>query len=202
MVITEIAECAKNKDRVNIYVDGVFSFAVYKETALAEKLKKGVEINHEQIQEIRREDAQKYAFSAALQYVSFKQRTEKEVRDKLRQKGIDEAASEIALEKLRDYGYVNDEDYAGLYAEELNAKYGRRMIRQKMRLKGLDDEVIAQALEGLQGETPIIAQLERYETRFLNDEPKKREQKIMRALMAKGFEYEEIRQAMSEMGEE
>lgn len=201
MVITDIAECVKNKDRVNVYIDGVFAFAVYKEIAVSGKIKKGVDISDAQIQAIKSEDSRKYAFSTALHYVTYKQRTEKEVRDKLRQKGVDGAAIEEALEKLREYGYVDDEAYAALYAEELNVKFGKRMIRQKMKLKGISDELITCALENIEGENPIVGQLERYEARYPNDEPKKREQKIIRALMTKGFEYDDIRRAMTEMKE-
>ena len=60
MIITDISECKKNKNRVNIFVDGSFAFALYLETAIQYGIKKEQDISGIDIERIREDDEKKY----------------------------------------------------------------------------------------------------------------------------------------------
>ncbi|MEF9989277.1 MAG: RecX family transcriptional regulator [Christensenellaceae bacterium] len=198
MKITNIKECVRNKNRINIYADDEFLCALYLETALKNDVKIGAEFDEQVLLDIKKQDSEQYAFSAGLSYVSAKMRTEKEVCTKLKQKGLDERATADALQKLTEYGYVDDENYAVVYAQELLQKYGRRVAVQKMILRGISAEAAKEALAQFPQDDELIdTYLENLMDKYEEEEPYKKKQKIIRSLMTKGFDYDDIKSAMN-----
>ncbi len=202
MIITEILECKSNKDRINIYADGSFAFACYLETALKHGIKKGVELTEEQAERIRAEDGRRYALFCALRFVERKLRSTKEVEDKLRGLELSEEAVCYAVEKLREYGYLDDENYARLYGQELLLKYGPKVVVYRLLGKGIDRETANSIVEEYQERSVLSEQVARLSQRYAGEEQQKRNQKIIRALLAKGFLYEEIKGELKEFYEE
>lgn len=196
--IIEIKQCARNKERVNLYTEDGFLMAVYIDTVLANHIKKDAVFSEEKLEEIRKQDAQRYAVQAAMEYVSYKPRTEKEVRVKLASKEIAEDAIDLAIEKLKEYGYINDAEYAAAYVAELLPKYGKRVILQKLAQKGVLRETALEATQTAAApEEQLTKMAETLRRRYRDDEPYKQKQKIIRSLMAKGFEYDDIKNALS-----
>ncbi|MEA4854147.1 MAG: RecX family transcriptional regulator [Christensenella sp.] len=196
--IIEIKQCAHNKERVNLYTEDGFLMAVYIDTVLANHIKKDAVFSEEKLEEIRKQDAQRYAVQAAMEYVSYKPRTEKEVRVKLTLKEIAEDATDLAIEKLKEYGYINDAEYAAAYVAELLPKYGKRVILQKLAQKGVLRETALEATQTVAApEEQLTKMAEMLRRRYRDDEPYKQKQKIIRSLMAKGFEYDDIKNALS-----
>ena len=196
--IIEIKQCARNKERVNLYTEDGFLMAVYIDTVLANHIKKDAVFSEEKLEEIRKQDAQRYAVQAAMEYVSYKPRTEKEVRVKLASKEIAEDAIDLAIEKLKEYGYINDAEYAAAYVAELLPKYGKRVILQKLAQKGVLRETALEATQTAAApEEQLTKMAETLRRRYRDDEPYKQKQKIIRSLMAKGFEYDDIKNVLS-----
>lgn len=201
MVITEIVSCKGNKNRVNIYVDGAFAFALYVETAAWAGLREGVDITALDLKAIALEDEKKYAMDIAVQYLSYRMRTQKEVRDKLRQKGIGGDAAEDVIQRLKDAGYINDSEFAAVYAEELKGRMGKRGIRQKLFEKGIRDGEADETLAAMGGfEDTVRTQAERLLEKYKSDDAYKAQGKIFRVLMNRGFEADEIKSALAELG--
>ncbi|MGI6153757.1 MAG: regulatory protein RecX [Christensenellaceae bacterium] len=194
MEITAVKICEKNKERSNIFIDGQFACALFHETIVNNNLKPGVQVDTQTLQAIRLEDSEKYAFSVALKYVATKVRSRMEIEKKLYDKGLDEIVVEAAIEKLAEYGYVDDEQYAALLVEEYGNRYGKRVLKQKLKEKGIAEEIVVQTLEAMAGEkTALLDLMKKYAYKTRNDEPQKRRQKVVRALLAKGFEYDDIK---------
>lgn len=201
--ITELKEGARNKERVNVYVDGEFAFAVYIDTALENHLKKGREISTEEAERILREDGKKYALSCALKFLSYRMRTERELRDKLKEKEICAEAADAAVEKLKEIGYLDDAGFAELYAQELLQKYGRRAAMQKLIRKGVPRDIAQETLGGMDQEESVIdGYVARLKQKHAGEEANKAKQKIIRALMAKGFDYEDVKRALNRYEEQ
>ncbi|MBC5646866.1 RecX family transcriptional regulator [Christensenella sp. NSJ-35] len=194
---------ARNKDRINVFMDGEFAFAVYIDTALANRLKIGSELSVEEKERILCEDGEKYALACAMKFLSYRMRTEKELRGKLSGKGISEDCVERAVKKLKEIGYLDDREFAGLYAQELLQKYGQRVAVQKLMQKGVPRGIAEEAAKDAGQEEQIIdGYIVRLKQKHRNEEAGKAKQKIIRALMAKGFEYEEIKRALRRYEEE
>lgn len=193
----------RNKDRINVFMDGEFAFAVYIDTALANRLKIGSELSVEEKERILCEDGEKYALACAMKFLSYRMRTEKELRDKLSGKGISEDCVERAVKKLKEIGYLDDREFAGLYAQELLQKYGQRVAVQKLMQKGVPRGIAEEAAKDAGQEEQVIdGYIIRLKQKHRNEEAGKAKQKIIRALMAKGFEYEEIKRALRRYEEE
>ncbi len=201
MIITEIANCKGNKNRVNIYVDGAFAFALYAETAAWAGLREGADIAGLDMKGIAQEDEKKYALEVAMQFLAYRMRTQKEVRDKLRQKGVGEGAAEETVQRLLESGYINDLEFAAAYAEELKGRLGKRGIRQKLFEKGIRNAEADEALAQMGGFAETVrSQAEKLMEKYKNDDAYKARGKVFRTLLNRGFEADEIKSALAELG--
>lgn len=196
MIISKLEECRKNKERINVSIDGEFAFACYKEVAVERGVAVGKEFSQTDIEKIKYADGEMYAIKTAMSYVAARQRTKKDIERKLKDRDIAAEHIEKAVSMLEEYGYVCDEEYAEVYARELAERYPRRMVRQKLMQKGIESSLAEQAVKNI-NDMPLLARLyERYEERYADEEQPKRGQKIVRALMQKGFSYGDIQSVM------
>lgn len=96
----------------------------------------------------------KKAFSAALRVLSRQDRSETELRQKLVQFGFSDSAIETAVEKCREYSYLNDDRYATERARSF-MRTGRGVglkIRLDLRRRGIDENIVQQAVESAETE--------------------------------------------------
>jgi regulatory protein len=206
MTIDAIREQKRNKERVNIYAGNEFIGALNTETAVKYGLKVGAEIADGFFAEIVKADNEKYAFDKALQYIAYARRTEGEVKKHLASKGIAEDAVENAIEKLKGYRYIDDAEYARQYAAEMmrEKNMGLKALAFKLRQKGVSGYDIEDVLSEWGGEDEMQNALSLYQAlslKYAKDDEGKRRQKIIRAMAAKGFEYETIQGILNRKGE-
>lgn len=88
----------------------------------------------------------------ALRLLEFRSHSERELIDKLKRAGSVDEDIERVLEFCREYGFVNDEQYAKRRARDLQnlKKFGRRRISQELRRKGIAQELIDLAVSELE----------------------------------------------------
>jgi regulatory protein len=86
---------------------------------------------------------------AALRFLEARQRSVAEVRRRLTTTGYREDLIAVALERLGDLGVLDDQAFASLWVESRDRARprGERVLRQELRLKGIDSETIAATLE-------------------------------------------------------
>lgn len=188
---------AKNKNRVNIFIDGEYSFSVNAELCILHKLKTGASISEQEIEKIKCEDSKKQAASMALNYIVKRRKTELETKKYLSTKGFDENSIFYAVNKLKEYGYLDDASYAldfVSYHNELG-KYGPKMIEQKLKQKGVPSIFIDEAMEKAYEKQSINAEnlVEKLKDKYKNLEPLKKRDKIYRYMINKGYDYVEIK---------
>ncbi|NLW21900.1 MAG: hypothetical protein GXY88_01375 [Tissierellia bacterium] len=143
MIITKI-ETQKNKERVNIYLDGKFAFSISTEIKYKYNLKENMEIQEDFINKILMEEEQLRANNYALSYLSYRSRSKKEIVDKLKEKGFEDWIIQNCLDYLEGYGYVNDREFAKAFMrDKINMnKYGPQRIRYELYKKGISKEII------------------------------------------------------------
>lgn len=133
-----------------------------------------------------------YAGNAA----GYRQLSEKELHDKIMKKGFSEQEAQYAVETMRKYKGVDDEQYAHTMTEQMAQRgFGKGRIVQKLRQKGIDTEHTQAALEDF---TPDYAQMERYIRSKITVENPDRAllKKVSDGLMRKGFSWDEIKKAL------
>ncbi|MDX5676028.1 recombination regulator RecX, partial [Clostridioides difficile] len=82
-IITKIEQQKRNDDRVNIYVDDKFFIAIFKELVYTFNLKKGNEINEEELKPILDDEMYIKAKNKALNILSHADQSEKKLKEKL-----------------------------------------------------------------------------------------------------------------------
>lgn len=194
-VITKIEE-QKNKKRVNIFVDNAFFCGLNKETAILFRLKENSEIDENTLKTAIFESEVKSAFEKAIDYISSRIHTKKELFDKLFKKGFEKKVIDSAIFKLEEYNYVNDELFAKTFVQE-NYKYSKKMLENKLKQKGVSSEIISNVLElntDEKEEELCEKQLKKLlKSKNKNDFSKEELQKIYMSLFRKGFEFDLIK---------
>lgn len=194
-VITKIEE-QKNKKRVNIFVDNAFFCGLNKETAILFRLKENSEIDENTLKNAVFESEVKSAFEKAIDYISSRIHTKKELFDKLFKKGFEKKVIDSAIFKLEEYNYVNDELFAKTFVQE-NYKYSKKMLENKLKQKGVSSEIISNVLElntDEKEEELCEKQLKKLlKSKNKNDFSKEELQKIYMSLFRKGFEFDLIK---------
>ncbi len=199
--ITAITPQVKDKARCNIYIDGRFCCGLTLEATVKNRLKVGQTVTPERLAEIQLESEKNTAFDKALTHLSATRKTEKQVRDFLAKKGYLPAVADYVIEKLRSYDFLNDGEYAEAYVEFAARKKGSRLIFMELKNKGVSDEEIRAALDGMDEGTELAtatALLQKY----MRSKTADREtlHKAFRYLMSKGFDYETAKTALAAFG--
>ncbi|WP_297517292.1 recombination regulator RecX [uncultured Clostridium sp.] len=194
--ITDIEVQKRNKERVNVYVDGEFTFACDAEFVYKEKLKAGMQIDLAKIKEIVIGDEFKKCKSTALRIIERSYKSEKEVYNKLIEKGYEEEVATSSLEFLKEYGYIDDKNYAGMYIRDRLKTEGKNKIKYSLIRKGIDDSIIKEALlensdEEIEMDIAIKLAKRRYDTLKKSESDKyKLSQKLYRFLVGKGYGFD------------
>ena len=200
--ITAIEVQKKDKRRCNVYVDGRFCCGLTVETVVKNRLKTGAIVTPERLTQMQLESEKNTAFDKALTHLSATRKTEKQIRDFLSKKGYLPAVIGCVTEKLRAYGFLDDTDYAEAYVEQSATKKGSRLIRMELKNKGVAEDCIESALDGVSQESQedaALALLTKYMRGKTADTTTL--QKAYRHLAGKGFGYEIIRSALRAFGD-
>ena len=125
--------------------------------------------------------------------------TKKQIRDKLKKKEASPEDIDKVIEKLERLKFVNDELFAESYVRSRQSRKGSLALKQELRLKGINDEILDKTLEPLdiamQAETAEQV-LEKARWRFLKVEPKKRYAKAYAFLARRGFPSDAVKLAI------
>lgn len=143
------------------------------------------------------------AFALILAKLGRRDHTEKELSRALGRKGYSEEVTNVALRKAKSEGLVNDERLAATVAR-VNARSGKRgplRVVAALRLKGIA-AVAAQAAvkEAFASSEEAEANLVRFTSRLLarakGETIREKRIRVVRSLMARGFELAEARKAL------
>ena len=155
----------------------------------------GKVLDEEELAALRLDSSRSLARDKALELISRRPMSRKEVREKLLQKGADEDAAEYSADWLQEHGFLNDESYAAAVARHYAAKgYGAGRVRSELSRRGVDRELWEEAVEQMPA---AEEKLHKFIAARLKD-PHDREQlrKIGAALFRRGYSWEEIRAAL------
>lgn len=197
--ITSITPQAKDKERVNVYVDGRFYCGMRLETVLRSRLKAGDEVDPARLDEIQLENEKAQALDRAMTHLSASMKTERQMRDYLKKKGYVDAVCDYALEKLREYGFVDDAQYCAQYAESAGKSMGARRIALELKKRGADEFAIEEVLSAHGGEAEAAMQTAK---KYMKGKEFTKENlmKAYRHLMGRGFDYDTAKDALAALG--
>jgi regulatory protein len=152
------------------------------------------------------EEARQKTFDRAVNLLTYKPRSIKELKMRLMEKDwTNSAIVEETIKKLESYGYLNDEQFAKDFAaSKLRGKpIGKRVLKQKLAQRHLDKETVEKAIEIAFDETPEEEIIERAINKRLRlkGKPETREdtKKFYDFLLRQGFSYDLVSSKMREL---
>ena len=196
MEITAITPQKHDAKRCNIEVDGRFFCGMQLLTVMEHRLKVGSVVTEEELSALQLAGEKQTALDKALTHISASMKTEKDVRDFLRRKGYLQEVSDYVVEKMKGYGYLDDEAYARAYAESAGKRKGSRLIRMELKRKGVPESALA-ALPERDERGAAAEVLQKYLRGKAQDVKTLR--KAYAHLISKGFDHDTARAALEEM---
>lgn len=160
------------------------------------RLFSGKELDEEDIRALRSASGRSIARDRALEMISRRLMSKKELHDKLVQKGESEENADYCVSWLSKNGFLSDESYAAAVVRHYASKgYGAGRVRTELSRRGVPRELWDEAL-GAMPETD--GKLDRLISAKLKD-PGDREQvrKLGNSLYRRGYSWEEIRSALA-----
>jgi len=203
-VITKISIQQKNKDRYNIFLDDKYAFSVDEEVLIKHQLKKGMDIDDFSMADISYHDDISKAYNTAIQHLSRRMRSEKEVRQHLKEKEIEDPVIQEVIHKLYKHKFLDDQEYAIAFVRtQVNTTdKGSAVIRRELREKGIADPMIEQAMleYTFDMELSTAGQIaEKFVLKNKRDSTRIMKQKLEQLLVRKGFPLQIIQEAISEV---
>lgn len=210
MKITAITAQQKDKNRANIMVDGAYRFSldVFQVGELV--IRVGKDYTEEELMALETESLFGKVYARTLQYCLMRLHSAKEIRDYLARKtrdakgrdgeirkGISGEIAERVFERLDQKGYIDDERFARHWLESRNLTKGasRRKLIMELRSKGIEqailDKLIAESSRTEEDELRKV--ILRKGARYAD------EQKLVYYLLRQGFNYDDIKQQLTNL---
>lgn len=191
--ITALTLQKKNRQRINVYLDGEFAFGL--DRVVAGWLQAGQEINDEKIAELKKADVREVAYQRALVLFKYRPRTEAEIRNRLSNQSLSHEDLEQVIERLKQHQVLNDRQFAIDWIEnrsEMRPR-SRRALEYELRLHGVEGEIIRDSLAEVDDEQLAYRAAQNQIRKFQDLEWADFRQKISRYLNQRGFSYDTIR---------
>ncbi|RIK42225.1 MAG: RecX family transcriptional regulator [Chloroflexi bacterium] len=202
--ITALQIQKKNKDRVNVFLDGEFAFGLT--LMAAAQLKKGQVLSAAEIEMLRQDDERHVAYQRAIHLLGFRPRSEAEVRQHLRDKGFAGEVIDAVVTQLVQEEYLDDESFTRFWMENREQFRPRsaRALRHELRQKGVERAVIDAAVATVDEDAAAWAAVEPKLARWSDLDQTEFGRKITGFLGRRGFSYEVVRRisrrAWAELG--
>ncbi len=187
------------QDRVNVYLDGQFGFGLA--AIEAARLRVGQTLSDNDIADLKSRDEVERAYERALNFLSYRPRSEAEVRQNLRKKDVGEKIVEAVVERLTRAGLLDDREFARYWVENrLQFRpRGTRALRYELCKKQVPDSVINDALAGIDEEAAARHVADAGARRLKRLEPSEFRRKLVAYMTRRGFSYAVIGPLVEEM---
>lgn len=193
MLITKISKAVKTEGRYNIFIDEKFTFSLDEVQLVNLKLRKGQEISEEELATLINEGDFGKNYLRALDLISRRLRSEREIRDYAFKKQWTEENTKRVIERLYEHGFLNDEKFATAFirSKAINKSQSKRQIEAGLRKKGIKSSLIEKVIEKSEEYSEkdalkkmIAKKINRYDD----------EKKLIAYLLRQGFKYDDIKE--------
>lgn len=166
-------------------------------------IKDGTEIDEEEWQALVAAINYRKAVNKCFDLLSRRDHSVKELKTKLL-RTVDADSADRAIEHMLELGYLDDEKYADALFRHLteNKNMSAPFIRQEMLKRGVPSDIVSAVMSGaeIDNVSNIIELIvKKYRTKLTVENGR---DKVIAALMRKGFSYSDIREAFRRMEEE
>jgi len=203
-IVSQITYQKKDRLRASVFIGDEFAFGVNIATIEKFRLRKGDELSHQLLEELRAFDERISAKRIAAKFLNTRRRTEKEIREKLGKEKFDDEIIQEIISGLKETGLIDDEAFAHAFIHDkrISKPISSRQLENELRKKGVAKHIIQKTLShgdeeendedrAMKTASKKWEQLLRRET-----DDKKRTQKLIAFLGSRGFGYEVIKKVI------
>lgn len=202
--ISKIEVQKKNKDRVNVYIDGEYAFPCSSEVIFLHSIKVGKVVDFNNLQEIINMDNYIKCKNSALRIIEKSYKSQKQIYDKLVQKDYDENTIEKVLAFLKEYNLLDDGKYAEAYIKDKIKDQGYNKIKYSLINKGISKELIQEKLNLIDSEEEEQVAINLAEKKYIillksEIDSKKIYKKLGDYLIRKGYKFEIVKAVLNKI---
>jgi regulatory protein len=147
--ITALKINKRTDEQMIMFLDGKFALSLDTEVATREGLKIGQELSQEQLEALVKNSSLANCLNVAYRYLSYRQRSEAEMKERLQRRGFEKSQIEIVINKLKEKNLLNDTAFAQFWKENRDTfrPRSKRLTRLELRKKGVADAIIDEVTE-------------------------------------------------------
>ncbi len=197
--ITKIEQQKKKKNRVNIYIDGEFLLGLYKDTVIKYHLYENKEITPEEISSIKKFEEFTDAKEKVLNFISYRERSRKEIKDYLSNKEISLVITNKVLNDLENANLIDDRRFAAAWIKnrnKINPK-GNFALKMELKEKGIEENEIEKLLEDVDEKENARKALKKAVKKYGKEISAKK--KILEYLQRRGFKINAAIEVLDEL---
>jgi regulatory protein len=197
--ITALRFQQRNRERVNVYLDGSYAFAL--PAVIAASLRIGQSLGEDEIASLQGQDAAQRAYERALRFLASRPRSSAEVRRALARQELPASTVEAVLERLQAAGYLDDEAFARFWVSNREQFRPRAplALRQELRQKGVADSIINRALHDVDSDSSAYRAGLARARRLSNLDQRTFRQKLGGYLLRRGFAHAVVWPAVDQL---
>jgi regulatory protein len=192
------------KKQVNVFVDGLFSFTIAEELAIIHRLEVDGNLTAGRIDELKKANLSHSCMEAAVHYLSYRPRSESEVRQRLKRRGFDDETIREVISKLKEQHLIDDVIFSEYWRNNRLSFSPRsaRLIRLELRQKGVAAETVNEVAKGLNDENSVYEAGLRKARRLSGSDYDDFRRRLYDYLRRRGYSYETVKLAIERLWEE
>ena len=203
--ITDIQVQKNHPSRLSIFLDGNFYCGVSEEVAIKHQLKKGMNVDENELKELLHDEELSNAKKYVYTILARRMYSTNEIRKKLKEQGYTDEIIDNVISMMEGYGYLNDKTFAEewIQSRRLNNPKGKIVLKRELTQKGIEGDIIEEAFnqsfdESQQSE--IALDMARRKSRsYINDDPISARRKLQGYLIRRGFDFETVRNVVDKV---
>ena len=190
--------------RVNIFLDGKFAFSLEAEVAAKERLQVEQVLSAEQIEALAKSDSFQRCLNTTVHYLSYRPRSEAELRKRLNQRGFDRGNIEAVITELKEQGLVDDVAFAQFWKDNRESFSPRSQWLTKLELKrkGITSDIIDQAVDTIDDDNNAYRAASDKARSLPQSDYQSFRRRLGEYLKKRGFGYRVINQAVERVWQE
>ena len=197
MIITGV-ERQRWRRRVNVFVDGQCALSLGRSFALEKGLHADMAIDEAELQALRAEDERRTAYDAAIHLLSYRPRSEREMRQRLRRLNASPEVIDETVARLLASHYLDDAAFAEFWRESRAniSPRSRRLVRSELLYKGVDVDTATTAVGGLDDEESAYRAASKRLKALADADYDDFRRRLGGFLTRRGFGYETVRRTL------
>lgn len=203
-VITRLTTAKSRDGRINIYLDGKYTFSLPADMVVKEGLTTNQELSPGQVKTLATADRYRRCLNTAIRYIGYRPRSEFEVRQRLRQRGFEDDCVEKVIASLKEQGLLDDSSFARFWKENREdfSPRSRWLTGVELRRKGVDSETVEQVVSEINDDASAYRAALSKARHLSSSDYQLFRRRLGEYLKRRGFNYEVINNVIDKVWKE